>query len=101
MLKQCFYECVTEEVELRPVSGRLEIRVVDRSNDGSTHTPRDAKRPTVDISKPDTKGKCHSNSITSQQTLSKSNCDLEPVRLANVLCYGLFKHVNFFMYTLH
>uniref|UniRef100_A0A1B6HH44 Uncharacterized protein n=1 Tax=Homalodisca liturata TaxID=320908 RepID=A0A1B6HH44_9HEMI len=27
-----------DEVELRPVSGRLEIRVVDRSNDGSTHT---------------------------------------------------------------
>jgi hypothetical protein len=27
-----------DEVEIQPVSGRLEIRVVDRSNDGSTQT---------------------------------------------------------------
>lgn len=55
-----FVGCVTDEIELRPVSGRLEIRVVDRSNDGSTHTPtattRENKRNMMETSKAENKG---------------------------------------------
>ncbi|XP_054280941.1 tau-tubulin kinase homolog Asator isoform X3 [Macrosteles quadrilineatus] len=53
-----------DEMELRPVSGRLEIRVVDRSNDGSTHTARETKNNPPDLNashtKSEAKGPGHS-----------------------------------------
>lgn len=51
--------CVSDDIELRPVSGRLEIRVLDRSNEISTHTvpaTKDTKKSNIDANKLDTRG---------------------------------------------
>lgn len=51
-----FNLAVSDEIELRPVSGRLEIRVVDRSADGShksaeMQTARENKLNSIDMSR--------------------------------------------------
>lgn len=46
-------------MELQPVSGRLEIRVIDRSNDGFTHNvgnAKDIKKNDLDVNKSEIKG---------------------------------------------
>uniref|UniRef100_A0A1B6EAG9 Protein kinase domain-containing protein n=2 Tax=Clastoptera arizonana TaxID=38151 RepID=A0A1B6EAG9_9HEMI len=58
-----------EEVELQPVSGRLEIRVIDRSNDGSPQNVnfKDGKRNDLDVNKTDIKGIGRSSPVSASK----------------------------------